>query len=96
MEEKITEDCRMTGAAWPDRVDRDVVGGEADQEVRIQQLAFMPDMLDSVESIERMSDVPVSVKVQAPSRCGMPRSQSSSEPPRFLNAGTKDRGQDVT
>jgi hypothetical protein len=30
---------------------------------------------------------PLAVKVQAPSRCGMPRSQSSPAPPR-LNAGT--------
>ena len=33
--------------------------------------------------------VPEAVNVHAPSRCGIPRSQSSSDPPRCLKAGTR-------
>ena len=64
-------------------------GRERKKQVGISQLAFVPDPLVLIEVRERCRLlVPVMVNVHAPSRWGIPASQSRSAPPD-AKAGTR-------
>ena len=79
VKEKVANDRRRSRPLRPERERGDVIGGKAEHEVRIDQLAFVAHSLVGIQRCEgARSLVPLAVNVQAPSRCGIPCSQSSA------------------
>ena len=70
----------------------DVIGRARQHQVGVDQLALVPHplLVGRVRGAAARSVVPDIVNVQAPSRCGMPASQSSSRPPPANDGTSRD------